>query len=53
LSCKEVNSKKGDKTPQEAGLRLIRKPEAPKRLPAHLFIHNKHNIEEWEIFLKK
>ena len=33
LSCKEVNSLKADKTPQQAGLRLLRKPMAPKPMP--------------------
>jgi 5-methylcytosine-specific restriction endonuclease McrA len=30
---KDINSLKADKTPQEAGLRLIRKPLSPKGLP--------------------
>jgi 5-methylcytosine-specific restriction endonuclease McrA len=30
---KEINSKKGDKTPEQAGLKLIRKPKAPRAVP--------------------
>lgn len=29
-ACKKCNQKKGDKTPDEAGMRLIRKPYCPK-----------------------
>lgn len=32
-SKKEINSKKANKTPEQAGLKLIRKPTAPKSLP--------------------
>ena len=52
LVHKEVNSKKADKTPQEAGLKLIRPPKEPKSLPTTFYIKNKHKIKEWEIFLK-
>ena len=52
LTHKDVNSKKGDRTPEEAGLKLLFKPEAPKELPTTFYIKNKHNIKEWNIFLK-
>ena len=52
LTHKEINSQKADRTPEEAGLKLIRKPQAPKDLPSTFYIKNKHNIKEWEIFLK-
>jgi 5-methylcytosine-specific restriction endonuclease McrA len=53
LACKQVNAKKADATPEEAGLRLLKKPEPPKELPVFHYITNKHNIKEWEIFLAK
>jgi 5-methylcytosine-specific restriction endonuclease McrA len=53
LACKQVNAKKADATPEEAGLRLLKKPESPKELPIFHYITNKHNIKEWEIFLAK
>lgn len=53
LACKKVNAKKADATPEEVGLRLIKKPEPPKELPVYHYITNKHNIKEWEIFLAK
>jgi 5-methylcytosine-specific restriction endonuclease McrA len=52
LAHKEVNAKKADRTPEESGLKLIRKPLAPRDLPVSLYIKNKHNIKEWDIFLK-
>jgi 5-methylcytosine-specific restriction endonuclease McrA len=53
LACKQVNAKKADSTPEEAGLKLLKKPETPKELPVFHYITNKHNIKEWEIFLAK
>jgi len=52
LAHKEVNAKKADRTPEESGLKLIRKPYTPKDLPVSLYIKNKYNIKEWDIFLK-
>ena len=52
LACKQVNAKKADATPEEAGLKLLKTPEPPKELPVFHYITNKHNIKEWEIFLK-
>lgn len=52
LAHKEINAKKGDKTPEEAGLRLLIKPEPPKELPVYFYIKNRHNIREWNYFLK-
>jgi 5-methylcytosine-specific restriction endonuclease McrA len=51
LTHKDVNAKKADKTPEEAGLRLIRKPQDPKELPSTFYIKNKHNVREWDLFL--
>lgn len=33
LSCKDINSVKANRTPAQAGLKLIRKPVAPKSMP--------------------
>jgi 5-methylcytosine-specific restriction endonuclease McrA len=52
LACKKINAKKGDKLPEEIGLKLIKKPEPPKELPITHYLYNKHKIKEWEIFLK-
>ncbi len=50
-ACKEINSRKGNRLPDEAGLRLLRPPIAPKELPATMFIRNAHGIPEWDLFL--
>jgi len=52
LACKKVNAKKADATPDEVGLKLLKKPEPPKELPVFHYITNKHGIKEWDIFLK-
>lgn len=51
LSHREVNSRKGDRMPQEAGLRLVRQPQVPKALPATALIRNTHDIRDWRMFL--
>jgi 5-methylcytosine-specific restriction endonuclease McrA len=51
LASRDVNSKKGDRLPEEVGLRLMRNPVAPRELPSTLFIRNIHAIPEWKHFL--
>jgi 5-methylcytosine-specific restriction endonuclease McrA len=51
LTSREINAKKADKTPEEAGLKLIKPPIIPRYMPSTLYIKNKHNIKEWEMFL--
>jgi len=52
LTSKEVNSKKSNKTPEEAGLKLIRKPKTPTPTPVmHLIKEARHN--DWKHFLIK
>ena len=47
---KDINSKKADKTPKQAGLTLIRKPFAPKSLPISSTINVAHH-PSWVHFL--
>lgn len=51
ISHKDVNAQKADKTPAEAGLKLIKIPKEPTSLPTTLYIQNTHNIKEWKPFL--
>ena len=51
ISHKDINSKKADKTPKEAGLSLIKTPCEPTALPTTLYIRNINNIVEWTLFL--
>jgi len=52
-SGKDVNSRKGDRLPHEAGLKLLSVPRAPKEKPASAFIRNAHSIPEWKLFVRE
>ncbi len=51
-SDKAVNSRKGNRLPYEAGLKLLNVPRALKELPASSLIRNTHDIADWELFVK-
>ena len=51
LACRKVNNRKGNRTPEEAGLRLMRKPQSPRAVPSTLLLANVHGIKDWEPFL--
>jgi len=51
LSHKSVNAKKANRTPEEAGLQLIKPPSVPRQLPITFYIRNNYNIPEWDLFL--
>jgi 5-methylcytosine-specific restriction endonuclease McrA len=51
LAHKDVNSRKGSRLPEEAGLKLLRKPEAPREVPVSALIKNQHRVKDWELFL--
>jgi 5-methylcytosine-specific restriction endonuclease McrA len=51
LTHREVNSRKADRLPHEAGLTLRSRPRAPRALPASAFIRNQHGVPDWEYFL--
>jgi 5-methylcytosine-specific restriction endonuclease McrA len=50
---KEVNARKGNRLPHEAGLKLLSVPRAPKELPASAPIRNPHGILEWKLFVRE
>lgn len=50
-SAKEVNQRKADRLPHEAGLRLLSVPRAPKELPVTEHLRNAHGVVEWKLFL--
>jgi 5-methylcytosine-specific restriction endonuclease McrA len=52
-SSKDVNSRKANRLPHEAGLKLLKQPRAPKELPASAFIRNAHNVADWNLFVKE
>lgn len=52
-SAKEVNQKKADRLPHEAGLKLLSVPRAPKELPVSALIRNTSEVEDWKLFLER
>jgi len=52
-SSKDVNSRKGNRLPHEAGLKLLTVPRAPKELPATALLRNANGVVEWKLFLKE
>ena len=52
LADRKVNSRKADRLPHEAGLRLRKVPAAPRAVPATMMIRNAHGIPDWQHFLK-
>ena len=53
LSDRRVNRRKGARTPEEAGLRLLRHPAPPRPQPAIATLHNPHQIPDWNLFLHR
>jgi len=53
LSDRRVNRRKGARTPEEAGLRLLRHPVPPQPQPAIATLHNLHQIPDWNLFLHR
>jgi hypothetical protein len=51
VAHKDINSKKANKTPEQAGLKLIKKPTSPKIMPVSFYIRNKEKIKDWNMFL--
>jgi 5-methylcytosine-specific restriction endonuclease McrA len=50
-AAKEVNQRKADRLPHEAGLKLLSVPRAPKELPVSALIRNPAEVEDWKLFL--
>jgi 5-methylcytosine-specific restriction endonuclease McrA len=51
IAHKEINALKADRTPEQAGLILIKKPKAPRIMPVSFYIRNKEEVKDWELFL--
>lgn len=50
-SCIACNTQKGNRTPREAGLKLIRLPKRPRWRPFLTIFHSRHPEETWRHFL--
>lgn len=51
LAHRDVNSRKADRLPHEAGLQLRQRPVVPRALPASVLIRNHHGVPDWDHFL--
>ena len=51
LADRKINSRKGNKLPEEAGLKLLRRPAVPREVPVTHLIKNHHKVRDWEMFL--
>ena len=51
LAHKDINSKKANKTPEQAGLKLLKKPTSPRIMPVSFYIRNEQKIKDWNMFL--
>lgn len=51
--CKDCNQKKADRTPKEAGMKLIKRPSRPEDYLAFEISKSKEEKEYWEKFYKK
>lgn len=53
VSCRVCNLKKGRRTPEEAGMALLRKPKRPAwSTTAQILLSTKRSYSEWNAFLK-
>jgi 5-methylcytosine-specific restriction endonuclease McrA len=52
-SAREVNQRKADRLPHEAGLKLLAAPRAPRELPVSATLRNVQGVAEWKLFLNE
>ena len=52
-SSKQINTRKGNRLPHEAGLKLLNVPRAPKEMPVSACIRNAQGIAEWKLFISE
>jgi 5-methylcytosine-specific restriction endonuclease McrA len=52
-SAKEVNQRKADRLPHEAGLKLLSKPRVPRELPVSSLIRNAYQVQDWKLFIEQ
>ncbi len=51
LAAREVNTRKANRTPAEARLKLQRQPKVPREVPVTALLKNIHGIPDWDPFL--
>jgi 5-methylcytosine-specific restriction endonuclease McrA len=50
-ACAQCNHRKGGRTPEESGMRLLHLPKEPPASPMYIFGHHLPENAEWEQFL--
>jgi 5-methylcytosine-specific restriction endonuclease McrA len=51
-ACPQCNRRKGGRTPQQAGMRLLSMPKEPKASPVYIFGHLLDDHAEWDNYLR-
>ncbi len=52
ISCRDCNLRKGRRTPEEASMRLLRRPQRPRwSMGAHILLAARDPFREWRPFL--
>lgn len=51
IADRVINTRKGSRTPAEAGLKLLAAPEVPRAVPVNQRIRNLWRIQDWDHFL--
>ena len=52
-ASKAINSKKGNRLPHEAGLKLLKQPKPIREVPVTALIRNALDIRDWEPFIRE
>jgi len=53
IACQRCNVRKGDRTPEEAGMQLLRRPAAPRWLPRFGMVLEPDQLNGWQRFLEQ
>jgi len=52
-ACVRCNARKGNRTPREAGMALVKKPRRPKTCPDRSVRLRRRHYEAWKVFLNE
>ena len=53
IACQKCNVRKGDRTPEEADMHLLRRPAAPRWLPRFGMVLEREQLDGWQRFLEQ
>ena len=52
-ASREINTRKGNCLPREAGLRLLAAPRVPQEWPVTMLIRNVHRVTDGRLFVQE